>query len=100
MDPEVRKLAKIFPWEGVGLSALMAFLLVRVFLQGAIHFENRRYGRPQFLAWEEDPWGFVIVLALLVIFLAMGVGWTIYRLRLRRRLLREDGPQVPRADER
>ena len=98
MDPEVRKLAKKFPWEGVGVSALMAFLLARVFVQGAIHFENRRYGRPQFLTWEEDPWGFVIVLALLIVFLAAGIGWTIYRLRLRQRLLQEDGPQVATND--
>ncbi|MBK1877026.1 hypothetical protein [Pelagicoccus mobilis] len=91
MDPEVRKLAKTRPWEGIVVTLGLAALLGHSLLNGSIRFGNSRYREPVVMTYEQQPRDFVIVMSILAIILAGAFVYTAFRFRWRARYRREDG---------
>ncbi|MDQ8180223.1 hypothetical protein [Pelagicoccus sp. SDUM812005] len=91
MDPEVRKLAKTRPWEGIVVSLGLAILLGHSLATGSIRFGNSRYREPVVMRYEEQPVDFIIVMGIVATILAGAVAYTIFRFRKRAKFRREDG---------
>lgn len=91
MDPEVRKLFKTRPWEGIVVSLGVAALLARSLLSGSIRFGNSRYREPVVMSYQEQPTDFAIVMAVLVVVLGGAIAYTVFRFRRRWQYRREDG---------
>ena len=91
MDPEVRKLAKTRPWEGIVVSLGLAILLGHSLINGRIRFGNSRYREPVVMRYEEQPVDFVIVMGIVGIIFLGALAYTLFRFRRRAQYRREDG---------
>ena len=90
MDKDVRALWKTRPWIGMGVALLMLYLIIRSLLNGQVKFENRKYGDPQYIRWEDEPVHFVIVLSILALLLLGALAFCVFRFRRRSKFMRED----------
>lgn len=90
MDPDVRKLLKTRPWEGILLTAGIGVLLLHSLLNQSIRFGNSRYRQPVTMYWTEQPLDFAIVMAVLLVIFMASLIYTIARFRMRGSLMRED----------
>ena len=92
MDKDVRTLWKTRPWIGMGIAALMAYLIIRILVTGRIRFETRRYSiEPEYVTWEEQPVGYALTLLMLAVFLIGAIAYCVFRFRRRHQYRVEDG---------
>jgi len=91
MDADTRKLWKTFPWIGIGVTALMAFLSIRSILSGSIRFEDSKsHEGPKYVSLEDQPFAYSMLLLMLLVFLAAGLVYCVFRIRRRNQFRLED----------
>lgn len=91
MHEDVKWLCKTFPWEGIFLTCLFAFLGGRSWLTGQVGFSQRRYGTETvYITLAEKPVEFYMLIAMLTVFFACALGYTVFRFAKRKEVMMAD----------